>query len=189
MVIGTRAKFLRNSCIASISILGFFMVVFGLFLGVLATRATAPDTTLTVIAALFVIEAVFGGILAWQIVLLVAILRCPEELILREGDNFRLHVKGTGYVTLPCASVMMVKPVNAFMTAGWIGLASGRYDATLEVTTTDNRNYRVPYVRLAPSVADAMMRIAYEVRSKAQSAASGPANPPAAPNETGDETN
>ena len=72
---------------------------------------------------------------------------------------------------------MTVKPVKAFLTAGWIGIASGRYDATLEITTADGYTCQVPYVRLAPSVADAMMRIAYEVRTRKQTKPDEPTNP------------
>ena len=164
--IGTRTKYLRNMAIVSISLSGFFMVVFGIILGILATRVPDMETFMGVVVLLIFVLVLFGGILAWQIVMLVLIMRCPEDLISQEGNSFRMYVKGRGYMNLPCAAVVAVKPVNAMLMSGWIAVASGRFDATLEITATDGANYRVPFVRLAQQTADTMLRIAYEVRMR-----------------------
>ena len=183
--IGTRAKFLRISCIVCVVILPIVMALFGVILGWFAPSEGMDITeNIVMLSTLIIIETLFGAVLIWQIIFLILIERCPKNLVFQEGDIFRLFIKGVGFTTLPCAAVTAVRPINVWLTAGFIGLANGKYDATLEITTTDGKTCRVPFVRYAPQVADAMMRIAYEVRMRGQMQAFAPQPQPIAPTDS-----
>ena len=164
MTVGVKAKKLLASAIIIMVLCGILAILLGVILAVMLSGEVE-----NVYAFVFIIVfllAFIAILLGFYIPILVRLCRSPEVVIAKKDFDFELWCGKDGSVLIPCDAVAEARPIRVFWTASLITLLSDNYDASVLITLTDGRVYKVPYVQKAKHVCAQIMNLAFEVRAQ-----------------------